>query len=166
MPDSGPSLPRWRLAVSASAVLVAASALSGCVPGPSSRAPEGDPIAAARALPNAGGVIKDGARSCGEFVLEQGEDVPEEARDCLVAASVAGEPAELAWSTPTSEGDPIVSFATVGLGRGIQVYTTDAFDRHSRIEDPTSPGAGWSGYACDDPADLFGTGDCDPLVEG
>jgi len=145
--------------------------LSGCAsaPAPESRAPEGDPIAAARALPDAGGIVSigDATGTCGEYVLEQGEELPAEAGACLVDAYARGEAAELAWSTPTSEGDPLVSFAFVGgTATRLLVYTTHAFDRHSGLEKPLSPGESWTGHACDDPADLLGTSDCDPLVEG
>jgi hypothetical protein len=153
----------------AAASLTAVLLLTGCASAPVSRAPEGDPIDAARALPDAGGIVSigDATGTCGEYVLEQGEELPPEAGACLVDASARGEAAELAWSTPTSEGDPIVSFAFVGgTATRLLVYTTHAFDRHSGLEEPLSPGESWTGHACDDPADLLGTGDCDPLVEG
>lgn len=63
-------------------------------------------------------------------MLDQGEAVPAEAVGCLAAAVSSGEPAELAWSFPTTEGDPIVSFAFAGNGAEVTVYTTNAFDSY------------------------------------
>lgn len=95
------------------------SLLSACAQSyPSPRAPDGDPIEAAQALSDAPDVVRASGpqESCGAFVLGQGETVPTDAVECLSAAVSSGEPAELAWSLPTTEGDPIVSFASAGIG--------------------------------------------------
>ncbi|WP_146079350.1 MULTISPECIES: hypothetical protein [unclassified Rathayibacter] len=160
---------RLTAAAIAIAVLTVASGCSAVAPEPASKAPNGDPIVAARSLPDAGGVVagSDASSSCGEYVLEQGGDLPSEARACLATAAIAGDEAELAWSTPTTEGDPIVSFAFVGGSiDGVDVYTTTAFDRHNGLEETTGVGASWSLLHCADPADLQGSGDCERYVEG
>lgn len=96
------------------------------------RAPDGDPIEAAKALSGAPEVVSasEPENGCGVFILNQGDDgPPPEAIECLSAAASSGEPAELAWSFPTTEGDPIVSFAFTE-GSGVVVYTTNAFDSY------------------------------------
>ena len=119
--------------------------LSACAQSyPIPRAPDGDPIEAAQALSDAPDVVRasDAQESCGAFVLGQGETVPTDAVECLSAAVSSGEPAELAWSLLTTEGDPIVSFAFAGIGAEVAVYTTNAFDSYGG--DPQ-----WTETSCD-----------------
>ncbi|NQX12472.1 hypothetical protein HQQ80_12600 [Microbacteriaceae bacterium VKM Ac-2855] len=134
----------------------AALLLGGCAAGYT--APPKDPIAAARALPDASGTVSVGDASCGEFELDQGEEVPAEAVACLVEAT--GE-AEIAWTTPTTEGDPIVNFAQVddAFG-GVYVYRTTAFDSYG------GDGYSWTMYRCADRSDLGAADDCEELFEG
>jgi len=143
------------VAVAVALALALPLLLSACTP-----ARPDDPIAAARQLNGATAAIKNGNAqdSCGEFRLGQGEQVPDSALDCLAdAAGVT--PAELAWSFPTTEGDPIVSFAFVGpTFRGVQVITTTAYDAYG------GGGTTWSGVSCDDPRDAQGGGVCDPMA--
>ncbi|MFI8631910.1 hypothetical protein ACIGEP_04850 [Microbacterium sp. NPDC077663] len=119
--------------VLAAVVGVAVTALMGsCASYPIPRAPDGDPILAARALSDAPDVVRagDAERSCGAFVLGQGEELPQESLTCLVQAANAGQHAELSWSSPTTEGDPIVSFAFTAEGGDVTVYETNAFDSY------------------------------------
>lgn len=44
---------------------------------------------------------------CGTFTIGQGDTVPAAARDCLITATQAREPARLKVTWPTVEGDPI-----------------------------------------------------------
>ena len=137
---------------------------AGCASSVGPTPPPDDPITAARQLPNAGGMVKSGdaTPTCGEFALPQGVQLDPEALDCLAEASAAGASAELAWSTPTTEGDPIVSFAFVGPGiDGVETYTTTAFDSYGGGVDGS-----WSGTLCPDPRDVRGEGDCRLLLEG
>lgn len=133
------------------------SLLSACAQSyPTPRAPDGDPIEAAQALSDAPDVVRasDAAESCGAFVLGQGESVPTGAVECLSDAVSSGEPAELAWSFPTIEGDPIVSFAFAGSGAEVAVYTTSAFDSYGG--DPQ-----WTQTLCD-PVTATGPTGCPP----
>ena len=131
------------------ALIVLASLVSGCVQsGPIARAPQGDPIAAARALSDAPDRVRtgDAKHSCGTFVLTQSEAVPTGAVRCLAVAASTGEAAELAWSAPTTEGHPIVTFAFVTPNTGeITVYSTNAFDSYGG--DPR-----WTRTSCGDAA--------------
>lgn len=114
------------------AAIVAASLLTACAQAhPVPRAPDGDPIQAARELPDAPDAVREGtaAESCGEFVLPQGGTIPADAVDCLATAASLRQSAELSWATPTVEGDPIVYFALVADGSDeVTVHTTNAFD--------------------------------------
>lgn len=126
-------------------IVVAVALLSACAQSyPIPRAPDGDPIEAAKALSDAPDSVRasHADASCGKFVLGQGEAVPAEAVECLAAAVSSGEPAELAWSSPTTEGDPIVSFAFAGSNAEVTVYTTNAFDSYGG--DPQ-----WTRGSCD-----------------
>ncbi|SFS18806.1 hypothetical protein SAMN04487783_2742 [Agrococcus baldri] len=142
---------RTRLALSA---IACGLALAGCASAgptaPTSDAdvqvhPPGTPqagaITAARALDDAPDAV--GARAtCGELVLDQGEELPAIAIACIDAALEAQEAALLAWSTPTTEGDPIVYFAIVETGgSSIALHSTTGFDRFG------SPG--WHVDRCD-----------------
>jgi hypothetical protein len=130
-------------------VALLGSLLAGCAPAyPIPRAPEGDPIQAAREFSDAPEAVRNGdaARTCGAFVLDQGERVPAEAVDCLSTALAAREEAELAWTFPTAEGDPIVHFAFVGETTDeVTVVVTNAFDSYGG--DPS-----WTSSTCADVA--------------
>ena len=134
------------------------------VPGFTNRAPDGDPIDAARALPDAPGVVRQGnaATSCGEFVLGQGEELPAEAVACLSAATEKEE-AGLAWSHPTTEGDPIVYFAYVASwNQGVGLSVTNEFDSYGGDH-------GWASLSCPDATTATrpeSIGECNELVEG
>lgn len=111
---------------------------------PIPRAPDGDPIEAAQALSDALDVVRtsDAEESGGAYVLGQGETVPTDAVECLSAAVSSGEAAQLAWSFPTIEGDPIDSVAFAGTGAEIAVYKTNASDSYGG--DPQ-----WTETLCD-----------------
>ena len=68
--------------------------------------------------------------SCGEIVLDQGETIPEDALDCMEAA-VEADGGELKVTSPTVEGDPIVTYYRVGPGiDGVDMFidgTADAY---------------------------------------
>lgn len=92
--------------------------------------PPAEPIVAARALGDAPDAVQAEA-TCGELELDQGEVLPDAAIACIGEALAAGGAAALAWSSPTVEGDPIVSFAVVEEGAArIAVHTTTDFDRY------------------------------------
>ena len=134
----------WK-AIVALPVLALLTFLPACAQsGPISRAPDGDPIEAAKALSDAPDLVQasDPDGSCGAFVLGQADSVPTDAVECLSAAASNGASAELAWSFPTTEGDPIVSFAFTGDGADVTVYTTNAFDSYGG--DPE-----WAQRTCD-----------------
>lgn len=78
-------------------------------------------------------------RSCGDVVLQQGEEVPEQAIACLARGGRAGR--ELAVAAPTTEGDLIVTFFRTGSG----IDGTDVFADTSR--DRFGP-RGWSRTRC------------------
>lgn len=128
------------------------------------RAPDGNPIDAARALSDAPEVVREGnaATSCGEFVLGQGEELPSEAVACLTAATEK-EKAELAWSYPTTEGDPIVYFAYVASwNEGVGLSLTNEFDSYGGDY-------GWTSLSCPDAVTatrLDSISQCNELVEG
>ncbi|MCU1403868.1 MAG: hypothetical protein JWQ43_171 [Glaciihabitans sp.] len=140
----------------------AALVLGGCsTPIPS--APADNPIAAARELRDAPEVVREGsaADTCGEFVLDQGDGVPVDAIACLDAARQEEKIAELAWSSLTMEGDPIVRFAFAApYNEGVVVFTTYAFD--SYVRDPR-----WSTQTCIDTTAAIGdSGGCSEQDEG
>jgi hypothetical protein len=127
--------------------------LSGCTA--QYTTPPEDPIAAARALPDAPAAVQNGDGSCGELELGEGEDLPASAVACVMNAPGS---AELAWSTPTTEGDPIVSFAQVSADfDGVHIYRTSAFDNFGA--------EGWAASACVDRHDLGAADECVELVE-
>lgn len=151
------------LSVLAGSALLITSCV-GSVPGSSSRPPEGDPIDAARALSDAPAVVQGGVaeNTCGEFVLDQGGVIPAEAVACLTMATEKEE-AELAWSYPTTEGDPIVYFAYVATwNEGVVVSMTNEFDSHGGE-------FGWTQQSCPDAtaATTIGNADeCRDFIEG
>ena len=146
MRPHGGTLWQQRMRVCA-ATLALLSVLTGCAQAyPIPRAPQGNPIDAARALSDAPEEVRNGdaANTCGEFALDQGDGVPTEAVDCLSTALASQQEAELAWTLPTTEGDPLVYFAFVGGGNDeVTVITTNAFDSYGG--DPT-----WTSTSCAD----------------
>lgn len=139
---------RWvGVALTAAGMLL----LSGCAARGTD--PPADPIAAARALSDAPDAVRSGDGSCGELVLGQGEELPPDAVACLMRATST---AELAWATPTTEGDPIVSFAQVSSAfDGAHIYRTSTFDDFGQD--------GWVAFACVDRHDLGAADDCAAL---
>lgn len=141
------------------ALVVLTSILSGCTPSfPIPLAPDGDPIEAARELPDAPDAVRNGeaGESCGSFALGQGAEVPSGAVEWLEAAVSARDAAELAWSFPTVEGDPIVNFVFVAGGTGeVTVYTTNAFDSYGG--DPS-----WTKSLCTDVTTATSLTGCPP----
>lgn len=143
------------------ALLVAVSACSSSSPRP----PDGDLIAAARQDEWAGGMVSNGdaEASCGEYVLAVGQPLPDEVADCLRAGATpdASVPAEAAWVSMTSEGDPLVTFAFTGsYVQGLSLSTFTGWDRHG------GGGWEWTMLSCADPGDVHATGVCEQLVEG
>ena len=83
------------------------------------------PVAASRLSSAAPAGFRDGLprTSCGDITLGQGERIPAAAVDCIDSA-IGRSDAELAVLSPTTEGDPIVTFyRTVPLAGGIEIYT-------------------------------------------
>lgn len=148
----------------AATALIAAGALmlAACSGSP---APEGDPIRAARALRDAPLIVQEGnaADTCGEFVLDQTELVPINAVACLDTAAAAGEEAELAWSSLTDEGDPVVSFAyTAPWNAGIVFSLTNEYNSYADDH-------GWTTGLCPDATTAtsdFSPETCPGPVEG
>jgi len=94
--------------------------------------PSANPIfEEARALPSAPLALKQSRNPiyCGEVVLDQGESVATEHLECL-QNFLGAEDVEFAFSRPTTEGDPIVSFLIGAPGSDeFDVYTTDHWDK-------------------------------------
>ena len=123
-------------------VIACVLAVAGCASaGPTAPTSDGDvhvhpagtpqtgTIAAARALDDAPDAVRARA-TCGELELGQGEELPAAAIACIDAALEAQDAAVLAWSTPTTEGDPLVYFAVVEAGAAsIALHSTTDFDR-------------------------------------
>lgn len=92
--------------------------------------------------------------SCGALKLEHGEEVPQEAEQCLIDGRSEGAELEVRHSTP--EGDPVVRYYRVGPEiDGVEVFidaTEDKFGSGSweRIRcDFTESPTVWT--ACDEP---------------
>lgn len=129
------------------AAVVAVGLLASCAQADSTPHGHGDhPVQAARELSDAPELVKtgDATGSCGEFELDQGEALSSSAVECLTTAASAKEHAELAWTFPTVEGDPIVHFAFVAHGSDIvTLHVTNAFDSFGG--EPR-----WSTFSCAD----------------
>lgn len=68
-------------------------------------------------------------KSCGQVTLDQGEQIPIDAVDCIDTA-IGTLDTELAVGSPTTEGDPIVAlYRTSTDTPGVQISTDTAFDR-------------------------------------
>ncbi|WP_326562239.1 DUF4362 domain-containing protein [Micromonospora sp. NBC_01796] len=97
---------------------VAAVALSACG-GP--KAPATDVSASAVA---GSGEVTD----CGTFVLSQGEGLSERAVRCFVDAVQAGRPVRLKQTSPTTEGDPIITTYEAGVDGRVEIVTDSRQD--------------------------------------
>lgn len=83
------------------------------------------PVAASRLSSAAPAGVRDGLprTSCGDITLGHGERIPAAAVECIDSA-IGRSDAELAVLSPTTEGDPIVTFyRTVPPAGGIEIYT-------------------------------------------
>lgn len=163
--------PPWPRLLAAGTLAGVLATTAGCtsgtaVSGPGTGGAPDDPIAAARQLDGVSGVVSEGdsSETCGEVRLDQGEPLPPEIGACLADRSAAGRPGEAAWTTPTTEGDPIVSFAVVGPDiDGVQIYSTSAFDAFGGSD---SVRESWTVVQCADPGDVTMLGRCTELFEG
>ncbi|WP_172512013.1 hypothetical protein [Glutamicibacter mishrai] len=67
--------------------------------------------------------------SCGEIDLSQGEQIPQEALACMDAA-IGERNVELAVSSPTTEGDPIITFyRTSADASGVEMFSNGEYDK-------------------------------------
>lgn len=127
---------------------IAAIALAGCASSPASM-PFGWPddlVEVSQSSPDAPSVIRDGdpVHRCSVIVLEPGELAPSEAFDCLNERFETG--AELVVVTPTTEGDPTVTYYRVGPGiDGVNIYSDMTSDRF---------GGGWHIQHCPTTTDV------------
>lgn len=124
---------------------VPALALSGCLSGgPGSAEPvpaEDDPVGRQW-------LAREPLPECGSLDVDQGERwraADPEAWGCFADALAAGEPAELAVTYPTIEGDPIRTWFRL-TGDGMEVYTDPTADSYGAD--------GWSFQECDPPERL------------
>jgi hypothetical protein len=86
---------------------------------------------------------------CGASVLEQGEQLGDQAADCFLNALTANKPARLEVSFPTTEGDPITqTYQHLEAGR-VQVVTDATQDRlgSGKIETQVCTGPSRSSFA-------------------
>ncbi|MEV4627840.1 DUF4362 domain-containing protein [Micromonospora sp. NPDC049523] len=97
---------------------VVAVALSACG-GPN----EPDVDVAAPAVAGPGEVT-----NCGTFVLSQGEGLSERAVRCFVDAVQAGRPVRLKETSPTTEGDPIITTYEAGVDGRVEIVTDSRQD--------------------------------------
>jgi len=87
-------------------------------------------------------VEREPLASCGQIILGQMESVPADAWACLDAAFGSG--AELAVTTPTTEGDPMVTYYRVGLGiEGMELFSDSTADEYAAPADRR-----WSHWLC------------------
>ncbi len=92
--------------------------------------------------------------ACGEYELDQGESIPQEAVDCMAEAGENG--ATLTVTTPTVEGDPIVTTYTALPDGGMEVYADMTEDRY---------GGGTSLVVCPDAVSVLDLGTCDEVPD-
>ena len=92
--------------------------------------------------------------SCGEYTLDQGESIPQDAVDCM---SDPGDGATLKVTAPTVEGDPIVTTYTAYRNGTIQVTIDATKDRY---------GGGTSIQHCAEAVSVLDLGECVELHEG
>ncbi|MFI6760570.1 DUF4362 domain-containing protein [Micromonospora sp. NPDC050417] len=65
---------------------------------------------------------------CGTFVLSQGEALTDNAVKCFVDAVQAGRPARLKQTSPTTEGDPIITEYEAGTDGRVEIVTDSRQD--------------------------------------
>jgi hypothetical protein len=109
----------------ASLVFIVATIVSSVGATPIGAAGADGPVAASRLSSVAPAGFRDGLprTSCGDITLGQGERIPAAAVECIDSA-IGRSDAELAVLSPTTEGDPIVTFyRTVPPAGGIEIYT-------------------------------------------
>ena len=87
--------------------------------------------------------------SCGEFTLDQGESIPQEAVDCM---SEGGEDRALKVTVASVEGDPIVTTYATAVEGGF-VLNTDY-------------GGGTTILLCPDAVSVIDLGECEELHQG
>jgi len=67
--------------------------------------------------------------TCGEITLSPGEEIPSEAVDCMDSA-VAKHNVELTVASPTTEGDPIITYyRTSADTSGIEMFSNGEYDK-------------------------------------
>jgi hypothetical protein len=124
---------QMRRQIAFTAILIGTLAVSGCVkafPG-DQKLPE-DLFKAARQSERAPVGFHDDLRrkSCGQVTLDQGEQIPADAVECMDSA-IGHLDAELAIVSLTTEGDPIVVFYRTSTGTpGVETFTDGEFDRY------------------------------------
>jgi len=90
--------------------------------------------------------------SCGELTLDTGEDIPQEAVDCM---SEGGQDRALRVTVPTVEGDHIVMVYSANEDGSI-VVTTDRLEDNQRA----------AILLCRDAVSVVDLGDCEELHQG
>lgn len=92
--------------------------------------------------------------SCGEFTIEQGEQYPDDAMDCVEDAIGAGG-AELVLTAPTVEGDPVTTWYRALPTGGVEMWSDVRQDKFA------GEGAAWYYTLCPSAVSpLAGSGDC------
>lgn len=119
-------------------------ALSGCTT--AAPTPESPDVIAVDAPPEAFST-RAPLESCGIIELEQGESIPQQAIDCMKETAAA----ELAVTSPTTEGDPIVTYYRVDA-RGLEIWTDSTRDQWSN--------SGWTLETCPDAMSIVEIGEC------
>ena len=109
-------------------------------------APEGSDVISADAPPEAFS-SRAPLESCGVVELGQGEQIPQQAIDCMSASDAA----ELAVTSPTTEGDPIPRYYRV-TDAGLEIWTDSSLDTWSH--------GGWTHETCPDAVTIIQIGDC------
>ncbi|MDY0909992.1 hypothetical protein [Microbacterium sp. CFBP9034] len=124
------------------AVLLSGCATGGGAPGGYGQAPAADETPGAPGPgvgpnPPEAFTTRPELPSCGHIELNQGDDLPQEAIDCLADAGAPG--AELVVTAPTVEGDPVITYYRALPGGGIEVFTDMTQDAY---------GGGWWHSSC------------------
>jgi hypothetical protein len=99
-----------------------------------------------------GGPLPEPVTVCGEYTLDQGESISQEAVDCMAEG---GPGATLTVTTPTVEGDPIVTTYTGLAGGGYEVHADMSKDRW---------GGGTSTMVCPDAVSVVDLRACDTVA--
>ncbi|SBT39027.1 hypothetical protein [Micromonospora narathiwatensis] len=98
-------------------------------------------------------------QDCGTLILSQGQKVPASAVQCVIEAAGARQPARLAITRPTTEGDPITTNYAVTVDGQVEVTTDARADRfgsghveRQTCTGPTVQDAQWLSFAtCSSP---------------